>query len=310
MTEPGGRWLEFSVAADAESVEAVSDLFSRVGYNEGVVIEEPYRQEEDGEEFRVDQTRPVIVRTFVPINEHTDEARRVLTEGVWHLRQVGTVGELQEQVRAEEDWAESWKQHFPVLELGEHFIVRPTWRKYTPRPGDVVINLDPGMAFGTGSHPSTELAMLLMEQLDFADKYVLDAGAGSGILSIGASLLGAASVDAVEIDQYAAKALHHNVELNGLSDRVATHAGPISSTIPTDANYDIIIANIIARILIENVDALTDASGQDTALILSGIINERDQITREAYEQRGWEVVERREIGDWVAYLMRRVDAP
>src|SRR5690606_7892226 len=144
-----------------------------------------------------------------------------------------------------EDWANSWKEHFHVLRLGKRFVVRPTWREYDARADDLVIDLDPGMAFGTGSHPSTEMCLQLMESLNFAGKPVLDVGAGSGILSVGAILLGAKSVDAVEIDEYAAKALASNVELNGMADRIPVIVGDIAEVLPEETVYDIVLANLI-----------------------------------------------------------------
>src|SRR5690606_5084843 len=131
----------------------------RYGYNNGVVIEEPYRQDEDGENFEIDSTRPVIVRTFVADDESGAEQREAIERGLWHLRQIGAVGELTSSRTKQEDWANSWKQHFHVLRLGRHFVVHPTWRDFEPRPDDLVIHLDPGMAFGTGSHPSTEMCL-------------------------------------------------------------------------------------------------------------------------------------------------------
>ena len=197
MSSPETAWLELSVDANAESVESVSELLGRYGYNNGVVIEEPYRQDEDGENFEIDPTRRVIVRTFVADDENGQLQKEQIERGLWHLRQIGGVGELTESRTESEDWANSWKEHFHVLKLGTRFIVRPTWREYEAQDNELVIHLDPGMAFGTGSHPSTEMCLQLMEDIAFDGKSVLDVGAGSGILSVAAKLLGAASVDAV-----------------------------------------------------------------------------------------------------------------
>src|SRR5690606_19307690 len=126
--------------------EAVSELLSRYGDNNGVVIEEPYRQDADGENFEIDPNRPVIVRPLLPEDERLPEQRAAIQQALWHLKQLGQVGELTEHVRLEEDWANAWKQHFHVLRIGRHFVIRPTWCEHTPREGDLVIDLDPGMA--------------------------------------------------------------------------------------------------------------------------------------------------------------------
>lgn len=306
MSSPETAWLELSVAANAESVESVSELLGRYGYNNGVVIEEPYRQDEDGENFTIDPTRPVIVRTFVADDDSGREQKSLIEQGLWHLRHIGVVGELSESRTESEDWANSWKEHFHVLRLGTRFVVRPTWREFEPAQNDLVINLDPGMAFGTGSHPSTEMCLHLMEELDFAGKSTLDVGAGSGILSVGAVLLGATSVDAVEIDEYAAKALASNVELNDMTDTIPVIVGDIASALPGDAVYDIVLANLIARILIENAENITRRVADDGVIVASGIIEERERDVLDAYDACGFAVRERRQTNDWIALTLER----
>jgi ribosomal protein L11 methyltransferase len=306
LSSPETSWLELSVAANAESVESVSELLGRYGYNHGVVIEEPYRQDEDGENFQIDPTRPVVVRTFVADDEQGREQKSLIEQGLWHLRQIGVVGELTESKTASEDWANSWKEHFHVLRLGKRFVVRPTWRDFEPGPDDLVISLDPGMAFGTGSHPSTEMCLHLMEDIDFAGKSVLDVGAGSGILSVGAILLGAQSVDAVEIDEYAAKALASNVELNDMSKTIPVIVGDVATALPEDAVYDVVLANLIARILIENATNITRRVADGGVVVASGIIEEREQEVLEAYAVQGFMTLERRQTNDWIALTLTR----
>lgn len=306
MTETTGGWLEIAVAANAETVEAVSEVLSRFGYNEGVVIEEAFRQDDDGENFTLDPTRPVTVRTWLPIDTNVAERKHALDEALWHLRQIGGVGAPEATVRAEEDWANAWKEHFPVLRVGRRFVIRPTWRDYTPMPDDLVIDLDPGMAFGTGMHPSTEMCLRFMEELDLTGTEVLDVGAGSGILSIAALLAGASHVVAVEIDPVAARVLAENIALNGLSDRVDVIVGDAADALPADTTFPVVFANIIARILADIAGQISARVGPGGALIASGIIEEREQLVVDAYAAHGLVPIDRKHGGDWVTLRFGR----
>lgn len=306
VSDGGSTWIELSVPANAESVEAVSELLGRYGYNNGVVIEEPFRQDDDGENFEIDPTRQVIVRTFVADDETGAAQRAEIERGLGFLRQIGGVGQLEATRKEEEDWANAWKEHFQVLRLGRHFIVRPTWRDYEPGPDDIVIDLDPGMAFGTGSHPSTEMCLQLMENLDFSGKQVLDIGAGSGILSVGAMRLGALTVDAVEIDRYAAKALASNVELNDMSRQIHVIVGDIATALVEGRRYQVILANLIARILVENAEQICSRVDADGVVVASGIIDQREQEVLDAYQRHGFTPLERRQSKDWVTLVLGR----
>lgn len=305
-TTTGAGWLEVTVEADAESVEAVADLFSRYAYNQGVVIEEPFVQQPDGEDLAVDPTRPVRVSAYLPRDERLSDNLQRIAEGLWHLRQLGTVGEMQTAERPEEDWANAWKEHFQVTRIGRRFVIRPSWREYTPEPDDLVITLDPGMAFGTGLHPTTEFCLRWLEELPVEGKTLLDAGAGSGILSIAAIARGAAHVVAVEIDPVAVKALRHNLDLNQVTDRVHVIQGDVVEVVEPSAGYDLVLANIISNVLIRAATTLAGAARPGAPLVLSGVITQREAEVLSAFEAAGCTLQERRVAGDWVSLLMTR----
>src|SRR5579862_10032313 len=159
-------WLEIGVVVAAEAVEAVSELLSRY-VTGGVAIEEPYRLLDDGQVHEPLVGAPVTVRAYIPDDAAGAETRRHIEEGLWHLSQVdlGAIGELTTRRIAEEDWANAWKEYYQVLPLGRRTVIKPSWRTYLPRPGEVVVELDPGMAFGTGLHPTTRNCLLLLEEL-------------------------------------------------------------------------------------------------------------------------------------------------
>ena len=300
------EWLEVSVEADAESVDAVVDLFSRHVYNHGVVVNEPFVQDSDGDNLEIDATRPVIVSGYLPLDDSVDANLRQIDEGLWHLRQLGTVSELTRRVQHEADWANAWKEHFPITRIGRRFVVRPTWRQYTAQPEDVVIDLDPGMAFGTGLHPTTALCLGWLETLDVRDLRVLDAGAGSGILSIAAARLGARSIDAIEIDPVAVSALKQNIALNALEDRIGTWKADATKPLPVEGPYDLILANMISRILMATSASLAATAGPETKMVLSGVIEAHEDEVDSIFQKHGFRVIGRRTSGDWVSLLVTR----
>ncbi|MGH2562366.1 MAG: 50S ribosomal protein L11 methyltransferase [Thermomicrobiales bacterium] len=311
MTEPteqpvNAEWLELGVEVDHEAVEPVTELLARYGFNEGVVIEEPFTQEPDGENLAVDTSRPVTVRTFVSAADVAagtlDEIRRSL----WHIGQIRAVGELVVTPRREEDWANAWKAHYRPVRVGRRVMARPPWAEYQPETGEVVVELDPGMAFGTGTHPTTRICMMALEdELQVGDR-VLDVGTGSGVLAIAAAKLGASRVDAVDSEPVAVRSARENVERNEVSDRVRVEVGSAGAEGPFTGAYDLVLANIIARILIELVVGVSAAVQPGGRVVLSGIIEGREPAVRSAYEGRGLMFVRRDQIEDWVALVYER----
>jgi ribosomal protein L11 methyltransferase len=198
--EGAGAWLEISVEADVEAVEAVSEILGRVAHG-GTSVEPAFELIDEGLGARVDPSRPATVRAYVPAREPGAAERAVaeVTVALGHLQAFGLrpIGEVRTRHVHEADWAHAWKAHFPVLRVGRRLVIRPTWRRHRRAPGDVVLALDPGMAFGTGLHPTTWLCLALIEAaadrglLDAAR--VLDVGCGSGILALAALRPGAAT---------------------------------------------------------------------------------------------------------------------
>ncbi len=301
MTEATNAWLELAVEVDHEAVEPVTELFAQYGYNEGVAIEEPFTQDQDGDNLAVDYTRPVWVRTFVAAADVRPGTLDDIRQALWHLGRMRQVGELQVSERQEEDWANAWKEHYRPLRAGHNVVIAPPWHEYVPASDDeVVVVLDPGMAFGTGTHPSSRLCLMGLEETIKPGDTVFDVGTGSGILAISAAKLGASAVDAVDIEPVAVRSARENVERNGVSALIRVAEGSVTPDGPFVGPYDIVLANIISRVLIELVKGLTASVKPGGVLVLAGVIDSREAFVREAYEPRGFRLIKRDQIEDWV----------
>ncbi len=301
-----GRWLELAVTCDSEAVEPVSDLFASYGFNQGVAIEEAFTQDPDGDNFAVDPSGPVVVRTFLNATDTAPGTIDDIRQALWHLGRLRPIGELTVAAREEEDWANAWKAHYSVHRVGRRVLVKAPWHDYEPTPGEVVIELDPGMAFGTGLHPSTQLSMIAIEDELKPGDSVLDVGIGSGVLATGAALLGASRVDGVDIEPVAVRSARENAERNGVADVVNVEQGSVGPGEPFQGEYDLVVANIIARILIELAPGLAKAVRPGGTLILGGIIDVKEPAVRGAFEAMGLTVDRREEREDWVVLVLRK----
>jgi len=307
-----GAWLELSVTADAEAVEAVSEILSRYAPG-GTTVEPAFELVDEGLGARIDPDRPAIVRAYLPARDAA--AARTAVAGaetaLGHLTAFGLrpIGQLETRVVHEEDWAHAWKAHFPVLRVGRRLVIRPTWRRHRRAPDDVVLALDPGMAFGTGLHPTTRLCLAGIEA--WAEKgllaagaarrggqRVLDVGCGSGILAIAAGLFGAGELVGLDTDPIAIEATQANARRNGLVRRLSARQGSLPSG---DPPFDFVLANLIASVLVALADELAAELRPRGRLLASGIFVDREAEVRLALEAAGLAVVDRVADGEWVA---------
>lgn len=304
---PDRVWYQLSVDVDNEAVEAVTELFGRYGFNNGVAIEEPYVQDQDGDNMGIDLQRPFTVHTYVPEEDFKPEIIEELRQALYFLGQLRGVSDVRVSNLQEQDWANAWKEHFQVHRIGDRVVIRPPWREYEPEDDDVVIVLDPGMAFGTGLHPSTRLSMLGTEEVVKPGDTVLDVGTGSGILAFAAAKLGAEKVDTVDVESVAVKATADNAELNHLSDKINVELGSVGEGEPFwGEQYDVVLANIISRILIELSEAIVAHTKPGGYMVLAGIIETREQDVIDAFEAAGARVTNRRFAEDWVSLVLTR----
>jgi ribosomal protein L11 methyltransferase len=238
-----------------------------------------------------------------------EAAAASVADALGHLQAFGIrpIGELRTRVVHEADWADAWKAYFPVLRVGRRLVIRPTWRRHRRAPGDVVLALDPGMAFGTGLHPTTRLCLTGLEPMADNGRLegarVLDVGCGSGILAIAALKLDAASALGVDTDPIAVEATLANARRNGVARRLRARVG----SLPTgDAPVDVVLANLTAGVLVPLAPLLRDEVRPGGTILASGIFVDREAEVREAFEAVGLAVSTRTSEGDWIALEARR----
>ncbi len=203
----------------------------------------------------------------------------------------------------EEDWANNWKQYFKPFRIGEHMVVKPTWEDWTAEPGDRIIEIDPGMAFGTGTHETTALCIELIERY-YREGRLFDIGTGSGILAIAAALLGAKDVYAIDIDEDAVRVAKENVRLNGLSDRIDVEKGDLLKGVK--GTYDFAVANILAPVICMLAKPLTAYLAPGGYFVCSGIIREMRDDVFNALNAAGYTILEERARGDWCAFAAQK----
>ena len=308
-------WVEISVEGDTESTEAICEVFHKHGAN-GISIEEiTTAQELRTGPQSLSISNPVLIKTYIPNDEYTNTLKEKIYSDIQYFSMIRSIKLLGEKIIQEDDWAENWKKFFHPHKIGENVVIVPTWEEYESKSDEIVIKLDPGMAFGTGLHPSTQLCLSQAERWIKDNDTVLDFGIGSGILSIAVAGFGAENIIGVDIDPLAVKTAKLNVKLNGYSHRVTIieSGSPVAAVDVlkdkfTKNKFDLILANITADILIENCKGLLKALGSDGVLIGAGIL--QDQITEVTYffMEQGFRLIDIVSEGEWRALVMKKVE--
>ncbi len=259
------------------------------------------------EGVRLEPWRPTVLKLYLSQDADLADGRRRIESAIVALP--FAVDRSARQVQ-EEDWAESWKQFFQVEHIGRRLVIRPTWREYSPQPGEVVLDLDPGMAFGTGQHPTTRLCLVALEELVRQGIDVLDLGCGSGILSLAAAKLGARSVLALDTEAVAVDATRANAALNGVETLARVERGSLGERWPFSGDQaaiaELIVANISAGVLVELAPALAAALRPGGTLIGSGVVAERLDEVLLAFAAAGLAVERIESEADWRAIIARR----
>jgi ribosomal protein L11 methyltransferase len=286
-------WLEASVQTDGEAAEAVSEVFNRYGRG-GAVLSTDF-DDESGD------TAVVTVKTYLPLDEEGRKTRRYIEEALWHLSQIYPLPPPRFSELTEEDWTNAWKKHYHALRVGQRMVIKPPWQEYKPQSDEVVVVLDPGMAFGTGLHPTTRMCLQALEEHLEPGAKVLDLGTGSGILAIAAAKLGAGSVLALDNDPLAVRAAQANVQSNGVQNLVNVEPGSLDRAA---GEFDMVLVNILARVIIELADqGLVERVRATGLMIAAGIVVEQEAEVTAALRAHGLEMVERKQEKDWVTLV-------
>jgi ribosomal protein L11 methyltransferase len=305
------NWLEVSLSVNGELAEAVADVLARFAPN-GVMTEQGVKFVNNEDEGTA--TGPITVRAYLPVDERLEETRHKLEEALYYLGMIQPLPAAVFTSIPDQNWMEAWKIHYKPILIGKGLVIVPAWLD-SPEPDRIAIRIDPGMAFGTGTHPTTQLCLELIEK-SFQDLQssqgpnVIDVGCGSGILSIAALKLGAAAALGVDIDPESAKNSRENATANGISEELLLGVGSVKEILEGKFAFRkarLVVANILAPVIIRLFDlGLADLLEPGGVIILSGILQEQAQAVVESAQARGLLMNEKRQMGDWVALLMGR----
>ena len=310
------KWSELSIHTTNEAIEAVSNIMHEAGAS-GVVIEDSEdltkeREDQFGEIYSLDPedfpTEGVILKAYLPVNSFLGETVEAIKLAINNLvafdinlgANVVTISEVNE-----EEWATAWKKYYHPVKISKRFTIVPTWETYEPVSSDeLIIELDPGMAFGTGTHPTTVMSLQALEKTVKPGHRVIDVGTGSGVLAIGAALLEAKEVHALDLDDVAVTAARINVKLNKVQHKVNVVHGNLLDTIEEPG--DVVVANILAEIIISFTDDAFQAVKPGGIYITSGIISAKKNDVKDALEASGFVVEDVMMMEDWVTIISKK----
>ena len=307
------NWQELTIHVHRDAEEAVSNLMIETG-SQGVAISDSadYVGQEDrfGELYpEVEQSEMIAITAYYPDTLDIEEVKATLAARLADLTDFGLeTGQvsLESQELAEEDWADNWKKYYEPARITHDLTIVPSWTDYEATPGEKIIKLDPGMAFGTGTHPTTKMSLFALEQVLRGGETVIDVGTGSGVLSIASSLLGAKAIYAYDLDDVAVRVAQENIALNPGMDNIQVAARDLLRGVDLEA--DVIVANILADVLIHLTEDAYRLVKDQGYLIMSGIISEKWDMVRASAEAAGFFLETHLIQGEWNACVFKKTD--
>lgn len=307
------KWIEITVTTNEDAADIISNLLTEIGANGTEIVDpEAFRQvlesnryldyADDG--FIDSYGTDVIIRAYFSENEDPDLLASRVREGINRIPDATDVspGTVEWRVRDDSEWKDNWKEYFKPFNFTGKIVIKPSWENYIPKGSEIVVELDPGMAFGTGTHETTRMCASLGEKYLKSGDRVLDLGCGTAILALTAAKLGAGSVLAVDLDDAAVKAARENVIKNNESDKIKVLRGVLTD-IPKE-RFDLIYINIIADVIISLAGDIREYMGEGAHIILSGIIGSRRDEVVAAYTAAGLNIAGESGMGEWVAMVM------
>lgn len=302
------HWLQVSFIGSGEITEALAEVLGRFVAN-GVVVENVTRFNKHTQEN--EPTGQMKVFGYLSVDEDLEEKKHRLEEALWHLGQISPLPKPEYQWVKDEDWMAAWKQHYNPIQIGERFLILPAWLQPENKDGRIIVRINPAMAFGTGSHPTTQLCLQMFEHYFNEGQSVIDVGCGSGILSIAALKSGASHVLAVDVDGQAVLSTIENAGLNGISPLdIEVSKGSVQDII--DGKFSVqqapmVLVNILAPIIIQLFSmGLGDIVSQDGILLLSGILDHQEEDVLHAAKNAGFSLIKRLNQDDWISLAMQR----
>ncbi|HMN14309.1 MAG TPA: 50S ribosomal protein L11 methyltransferase [Bellilinea sp.] len=300
-------WLEVSMVVDGELAEAVADVIGRYT-PQGVVMEQAvkFNDEEDlGTPYG-----PIKVFGYIPMDSKTEQKRQHLEESLWHLGQIQALPALEYKHIEDQDWMTAWKKFYKPIPIGEKLLILPAWMQ-SEYPDRIAIRIDPSMAFGTGSHPSTQLVLALIEKYIKPGDTVIDVGCGTGILSIATLLLGAKLALGVDIDPISVTQTIENAKANGVEDRIVSEKGSVAEVLAGGfalSTANLVLANILAPVITRLFDAdnMADLVEKGGIILLAGIMNDQAASVDAAARRHGLTPLDSITIGDWTGLAYRK----
>lgn len=313
------KWAEISIHTTQEAVEPISHILHESGAG-GVVIEDKAdllreRESNFGEIFALSASdypeEGVLLKAYLPENSFISETVAEIKQAVSQLTNfqidIGPNKFILSEVD-EEDWATAWKKYYKPMKVGNRITIAPTWENYAPLTDtEIIVELDPGMAFGTGTHPTTVLCIQALERYLSSSDRLLDVGTGSGVLSIAAAKLGAARVEAIDLDEVAVKSAQENISLNKVDSLVTVSKGNLLDHI--SGTYDMIVANILAEVIVQMSKDAFKTVKPGGKLITSGIIKRKKHMVKDSLTEAGFHIEEILELEDWIAIIAVRPEA-
>ncbi len=309
------KWIEVQVKTTAEAVETVSSILYEVGAG-GLSIEDPndiilYANSDECWDY-IDssllgqQYEGVIVKAYFPESEDLIDKIELIKQNVEKIPQYNLdkgLGEVTTSEVYEKDWAEAWKKYYKPKKIGEKIVIKPSWEDYEKEDDDIILELDPGMAFGTGTHETTIMCIRQLEKYIKPGQTVFDVGCGSGILSIAAAKLGAERVIAVDLDELAIKVTNENAKINHVKNIIDVRHGNLLDVVSETS--DIIVANIIAEIIVILTKDITKFLKKGGMFITSGIIHEKVDMVKEAMIAEGLNIIDTITLGEWICIVAK-----